>query len=435
VISIKKGLDLPISGKPLADLSDTPAVRKVAILGNDYIGMKPTLLAREGDKVKVGQKIIEDKKNPGIFFTSPCGGVITDINRGEKRKFLSLEIEIDSNEEFEEFDTSQNPKDLLINSGLFNSFRTRPFNRTPKINDVPDCIFINACDTNPLSISPHHIISLNKDEFDVGVKFISSLFSSPTHLTHQDNILDYSYENVESHVFSGPHPAGLVSTHISAIYPVDINRCVWTIGYQEVISIGYLLKNNTLRTHKNISISGESVFKPSLLSARIGANLEELTAGKIEDNSRIISGSVLFGHDAIDAMSYLGFYDNQVSVISNIPNDIFMNWIMPGKTLHSKLNVFISSFLKPKKFTFNTSINGGDRAIVPVGSYEEIIPLDILVTQLLKALVVSDIEVATELGMLELTAEDLALATYVCPSKYDYCSILMDNLNKVYEEL
>lgn len=435
MISIKKGLDLPISGKPLADLSDTPAVRKVAILGNDYIGMKPTLLAREGDKVKVGQKIIEDKKNPGIFFTSPCGGVITDINRGEKRKFLSLEIEIDSNEEFEEFDTSQNPKDLLINSGLFNSFRTRPFNRTPKINDVPDCIFINACDTNPLSISPHHIISLNKDEFDVGVKFISSLFSSPTHLTHQDNILDYSYENVESHVFSGPHPAGLVSTHISAIYPVDINRCVWTIGYQEVISIGYLLKNNTLRTHKNISISGESVFKPSLLSARIGANLEELTAGKIEDNSRIISGSVLFGHDAIDAMSYLGFYDNQVSVISNIPNDIFMNWIMPGKTLHSKLNVFISSFLKPKKFTFNTSINGGDRAIVPVGSYEEIIPLDILVTQLLKALVVSDIEVATELGMLELTAEDLALATYVCPSKYDYCSILMDNLNKVYEEL
>jgi len=435
VISIKKGLDLPISGKPLADLSDTPAVRKVAILGNDYIGMKPTLLAREGDKVKVGQKIIEDKKNPGIFFTSPCGGVITDINRGEKRKFLSLEIEIDSNEEFEEFDTSQNPKDLLINSGLFNSFRTRPFNRTPKINDVPDCIFINACDTNPLSISPHHIISLNKDEFDVGVKFISSLFSSPTHLTHQDNILDYSYENVESHVFSGPHPAGLVSTHISAIYPVDINRCVWTIGYQEVISIGYLLKNNTLRTHKNISISGESVFKPSLLSARIGANLEELTAGKIEDNSRIISGSVLFGHDAINAMSYLGFYDNQVSVISNIPNDIFMNWIMPGKTLHSKLNVFISSFLKPKKFTFNTSINGGDRAIVPVGSYEEIIPLDILVTQLLKALVVSDIEVATELGMLELTAEDLALATYVCPSKYDYCSILMDNLNKVYEEL
>ena len=435
MISIKKGLDLPISGKPLADLSDTPAVRKVAILGNDYIGMKPTLLAREGDKVKVGQKIIEDKKNPGIFFTSPCGGVITDINRGEKRKFLSLEIEIDSNEEFEEFDTSQNPKDLLINSGLFNSFRTRPFNRTPKINDVPDCIFINACDTNPLSINPHHIISLNKDEFDVGVKFISSLFSSPTHLTHQDNILDYSYENVESHVFSGPHPAGLVSTHISAIYPVDINRCVWTIGYQEVISIGYLLKNNTLRTHKNISISGESVFKPSLLSARIGANLEELTAGKIEDNSRIISGSVLFGHDAIDAMSYLGFYDNQVSVISNIPNDIFMNWIMPGKTLHSKLNVFISSFLKPKKFTFNTSINGGDRAIVPVGSYEEIIPLDILVTQLLKALVVSDIEVATELGMLELTAEDLALATYVCPSKYDYCSILMDNLNKVYEEL
>ena len=121
-------------------------------------------------------------------------------------------------------------------------------------------------------------------------------------------------------VFSGPHPAGLVSTHISAIYPVDIQRSVWTIGYQEVISIGYLLKNKTLRTHKNIAIAGESVFKPSLLSSRIGANLDELTAGKIENNSRIISGSVLFGHDAKDAMSYLGFYDNQVSVISCLNN-------------------------------------------------------------------------------------------------------------------
>ena len=169
------------------------------------------------------------------------------------------------------------------------------------------------------------------------------------------------------------------------------------------LSRGYFyrlfIKNKTLRTHKNIAIAGESVFKPSLLSSRIGANLDELTAGKIENNSRIISGSVLFGHDAKDAMSYLGYYDNQVSVISNMPNDIFMNWLMPGKTLHSKLNVFISSFIKPKKFTFNTSINGGNRAIVPVGSYEEIIPRYISYSAF-KGTSSVDIEVAADLECL-----------------------------------
>lgn len=435
MILIKKGLNLPINGSPQSNVSDTPSVRKAALLGNDFIGMKPTMLSRVGDKVKVGQKIIEDKKNPGIFFTSPCSGTISDINRGDKRKFLSVEIDIDSKEEFIEFDTNNSPINLLIESGLFNSFRTRPFNRTPRVDDVPNCIFINACDTNPLSVSPSIIIEKNKKDFDRGVQFISSIFPVPTHLTYQDDIIDYNYDSVESHKFNGPHPAGLVSTHINTIYPVSIDRRVWTIGYQEVISIGFLLNNKKLRTHKYIALGGESVFNPSIVSARIGGDLTEITAGKIEGDSRIISGSVLFGHDAKDVMSYLGFYDNQVSVIPNTPNDIFMNWIMPGKTLHSKLNVFISSFIKPEKFTFNTSINGGNRAIVPVGSYEEIIPMNILVTQLLKALVVSDIEVATDLGMLELTAEDLALATYVCPSKYDYCSILMDNLNKVYEEL
>jgi Na+-transporting NADH:ubiquinone oxidoreductase subunit A len=196
-----------------------------------------------------------------------------------------------------------------------------------------------------------------------------------------------------------------------------------------------LINNGKLRTHKNISVAGESVFNPSIVSSRIGSNLDQLCAGKVNEDARVISGSVLFGHDAKDVMSYLGFYDNQVTALPNHADDIFLNWVMPGKNLHSKLNVFLSAFKKPSKFNFNTGVNGGNRAIVPVGSYEEIIPHDILVTQLLKALVVGDIEVAAELGMFELTAEDLALATYVCPSKYDYCSILMDNLNKVYEEL
>ena len=435
MILIKKGLNLPISGHPDPVVSDTPTIHKAAILSNDFIGMKPTMLVKEGEKVKLGQKIIEDKKNPGVFFTSPCGGEVSSINRGDKRKFLSIEFDIDAEEESVLFDTNQDPKTLLIESGLFNAFRTRPFNRTPKVEDKPDRVFINACDTNPLAVSPKDIIQLNEADFNSGVAFISSLFDFDIDLAFEDDHRDYTFKNVNSTQFKGPHPAGLASTHINAIYPVNLHRKVWTINYQEVISIGYLVNNGKLRTHKNISLAGESVFNPSIVSARIGSNIDQLCAGKVNSNARVISGSVLFGHDAIDAMSYLGFYDNQVTALPNHTDDVFLNWVMPGKNIHSKLNVFLSAFKKPAKFNFNTGINGGNRAIVPVGSYEEIIPHDILMTQLLKALVVGDVEVAAELGMFELTAEDLALATYVCPSKYDYCSILMDNLNKVYEEL
>ena len=435
MILIKKGLNLPISGHPDPVVSDTPTIHKAAILSNDFIGMKPTMLVKEGEKVKLGQKIIEDKKNPGVFFTSPCGGEVSSINRGDKRKFLSIEFDIDAEEESVLFDTNQDPKTLLIESGLFNAFRTRPFNRTPKVEDKPDRVFINACDTNPLAISPKDIIQLNEADFNSGVAFISSLFDFDIDLAFEDDHRDYTFKKVNSTQFKGPHPAGLASTHINAIYPVNLHRKVWTINYQEVISIGYLVNNGKLRTHKNISLAGESVFNPSIVSARIGSNIDQLCAGKVNSNARVISGSVLFGHDAIDAMSYLGFYDNQVTALPNHTDDVFLNWVMPGKNIHSKLNVFLSAFKKPAKFNFNTGINGGNRAIVPVGSYEEIIPHDILMTQLLKALVVGDVEVAAELGMFELTAEDLALATYVCPSKYDYCSILMDNLNKVYEEL
>ena len=438
MIKISKGLDLPISGAPLNIVSDEPKVSSVAVLSNDFVGMKPTMLVKEGDSVKAGQKIFEDKKNIGVFYTSPCGGIVRNINRGDKRKFLSIEIDIDdTNEAFKFFDmgnTSNEIKECLINSGYWNCFRTRPFNRTPNVNDVPNAIFINCCDSNPLSMDPYNIISLNEADFREGLKVLSQLFKCNMNLTYQNDNFDISNEDFEYFQFKGPHPSGLSSTHISKIYPVNLNRTVWTINYQDIISIGFLKKNNKIRTSKLISLGGPSVHEPSLLNVRVGGNIDEICAGKLKPNSRIISGSVLHGHESEGVMNYLGFYDSQISAIPDEVNNIFMNWLMPGSSLHSKLNVFMSSFIKPKNFIFNTSIGGGDRAIVPISSYEEVIPMDILATQLLKALVVSDIDMAVDLGMLELVPEDLALCSYVCPSKYDYSSILMDNLNKLYQE-
>lgn len=438
MIKISKGLDLPISGAPLNIVSDEPKVSSVAVLSNDFVGMKPTMLVKEGDSVKAGQKIFEDKKNIGVFYTSPCGGTVRNINRGDKRKFLSIELDIDdTNEEFKFFDmgnTSNEIKDCLINSGYWNCFRTRPFNRTPNVNDIPNAVFINCCDSNPLSMDPYNIISLNEADFREGLKVLSQLFKCNMNLIYQNDNFDISNEDFEYFQFKGPHPSGLPSTHISKIYPVNLNRTVWTINYQDIISIGFLKKNNKIRTSRLISLGGPSVHEPSLLNVRVGGNIDEICAGKLKPNSRIISGSVLHGHESEGVMNYLGFYDSQISAIPDEVNNIFMNWLMPGSTLHSKLNVFISSFIKPKNFIFNTSIGGGDRAIVPISSYEEVIPMDILATQLLKALVVSDIDMAVDLGMLELVPEDLALCSYVCPSKYDYSSILMDNLNKLYQE-
>ena len=437
MINIKKGLDLPISGKPSSTITDTPTVNSVSLLSNDFVGMKPTMLVKVGDKVKVGSKIFEDKKNTGVFFTSPASGIISSINRGDKRKFLSAVVDIDQNEDFVTFNFENNKeslKNVFIESGLWNAFRTRPFNRTPSVNSFADSLFINCCDTNPLSIDPYEIISLDIKSFELGLNTLKTFFDCPIHLTYQNSNVTSDVDGINYHQFSGPHPAGLSSTHISVIDPVNINKTAWTIGYQDVISIGHLISTNTLRTHKTISIGGPSATEPSLLKARIGGSLEQLTAGKTTEGARVISGSIIYGHKSEGVMSYLGYYDNQISVIPDEANDIFMNWLKPGNELHSNLNVFLSAFKKPSEFIFNTSVNGGDRAIVPVSSYEEIMPMDILVTQLLKSLVVSDIEMAIDLGMLELAPEDLALCSYVCPSKYDYSSILLDNLNKLYLE-
>ena len=305
----------------------------------------------------------------------------------------------------------------------------------PEPSELPSAIFINACDTNPLAVDPNELIQHDQDLFNKGLSFIESIHSDiKTFCSYQSNSFDQSVPGVSYNHFEGPHPAGLVGTHIHFLYPVGQNRTVWTISWQEVISLGYLLTNKKLRADKYVSIGGPNTHEPKILKVKYGSNLSETSAGKIMDNSRVISGSVLHGHTGENVMNYLSAFDNQISVLPDESNDILFNWAMPGSKLHSKLPAFISSWIKPKVFKFNVSMNGGNRAIVPVSSYQEIMPLNILTTQLLKSLVTLDIELGEKLGVLELAPEDLALASYVCPSKYDYQSILDSNLDKMYEE-
>ena len=439
MIKTNKGLDLPISGSPSMDLDSSTAINSAAILGADYVGLKPTMMVDEGDSVQSGQKIFENKKNPGTFVTSHLSGVVASINRGEKRRFISLVIEEDASIDPIEFnfENYNHHIDFLVDTGALSYFRTRPYNRMPIPSVLPSAIFINACDTNPLSVDPYLLMELGEDQdlFNLGLNFITSIDPSiKVFCSYQNKNFDQSVAGVTYTRFKGPHPAGLVGSHIHFLYPVGQNRSVWNISWQEVISIGYIIENKILRSEKLISFGGPNVHDPKILKLKYGSNLSEATAGKVLDNSRIISGSVLNGHTAENIMNYLGAFDNQVSVLPNESNDILFNWAMPGSKLHSMLPAFISSWIKPKEFKFNVSMNGGNRAIVPISSYQEIMPLNILTTQLLKCLVTFDIELGEKLGVLELAPEDLALASYVCPSKYDYQSILNSNLEKMYEE-
>ncbi|MEK9649845.1 MAG: NADH:ubiquinone reductase (Na(+)-transporting) subunit A [Gammaproteobacteria bacterium] len=432
MIKLTKGLDLPITGKPGTSLITSNKISRVGIRGFDFSNLKPTMLVNIGDKVKAGQRLLENKKNPGQYITAPVSGVISEINRGEKRKFLSIVIEQNGDTDFIEF--NQSGYDLLIESGFINFFRTRPFNRVPDVGSKPEMIFVNACNSNPLSVDPNNLIHLEQTSFNNGLQGLLDIFNTKVICSYSASNFAKDLDSVSYHQFSGPHPAGLVSTHIHFISPVSLHKTHWTISYQDVIALGKLIHSKKIYSDRIISLGGEGFIETGLVKTVLGADLTELCSGNLKSNSRLISGSVLYGLTALDPNQYLGYYDNQISCIPDESNDIFMNWAMPGKSLHSKMNTFLSSFIKPKKYIFNTSLNGGHRSIVPLPAYDEVMPLNILPIQLLKALATYDIELSVKLGALELAPEDMGLLSYVCPSKYDYQSLLQENLDLIYKE-
>ncbi len=448
MIKIKKGLDLPVAGEPEQKIHDGPAARTVAILGGDYVGMKPTMAVREGDRVRKGQLLFTDKKTEGVNYTAPAGGTISAINRGDKRVLLSIVIEVDGDEaeSFDRYEVSQfsgltreQVQTNLVNSGLWTALRTRPFSKVPAPDTEPSSIFVTAMDSNPLAADPQTIIAEQSDDFVNGLELLAKLTAGPVYVCKAPgaDIPAGAVSSVQVEEFDGPHPAGLVGTHIHFLDPVSEEKTVWHIGYQDVIAIARLFATGELYTDRVVSLAGPRVTQPRLLRTRIGASLDELTAGEMEQSgqeNRVISGSISSGNTARGPLAYLGRYHQQVSVIQENTHRDFLGYMSPGMNKHSVMNVFVSKLMKNKKFAMNTTTNGSPRAIVPIGAYEQVMPLDVLPTQLLRSLVVGDIEVAQALGCLELDEEDLALCTYVCPGKYEYGPILRDNLTIIEKE-
>lgn len=444
MITIKKGLDLPIAGEPSARIEDGPVIRSVALIGPDYIGMKPTLAVEVGDSVKKGQMLFSDKKTEGVIYTSPVAGKVTEINRGAKRVFQSMVIEVQGSDEetftsYEDAELAGLTRDQveqnLLQSGLWTSLRTRPFSRVPQPGSTPHSIFVTAIDTNPLAAPPEVVLSEEPRAFTQGLQVLKALTEGKLYLCKAPgtNLPGCELDIVTVEEFGGPHPAGLAGTHIHYLDPVSEKKTVWSINYQDVIAIGKLFSTGKLDTDRVISIAGPAVKNPRLVKTVLGASLQDLTEDNLnEGENRLISGSVFSGRTGQETFAYLGRYALQVTVLKEGNHRDFLGWMGPGFNKFSVVPVFASSWLgQGKKFPFTTSTEGSKRAMIPIGTYEKVMPLDILPTFLLRALITEDTEGAKELGCLELDEEDVSLCTFVCPGKYNYGSLLRQNLTKI----
>lgn len=443
---IKRGLDIPVKGEPEQAIYDGPRVNSVALLGYDYVGMKPTMTVAVGDQVKLGQALFSDKRNPTVNFTSPGAGKIVEINRGARRILQSVVIELngDDEESFERYDeadlgtlSAQQVMDNLLASGLWTALRTRPYSLVPDPGSQPQAIFITAMDSNPLAARADVIIQDAAQDFDNGLKVIAKLTEGKLYICKypEANIAVPQAVPFVTADFSGPHPAGLVGTHIHFLHPVNAEKEVWSLNYQDVIAIGRLFTTGRLPVERVISLAGPVVNRPRLIRTRLGASTEDIVRDELDDaECRVISGSMLSGRRAAGWASYLGRYHTQISVLKEGGERHFLGWLSPGMNDYSASNVFVSSFFKKRKFSFTTSQHGSPRAMIPIEPYQDVIPMDILAVPLLRALLVGDTESAQKLGCLELDEEDLSLCTFLCPSKYEYGPVLRENLTQIERE-
>ena len=453
---IRKGLNLPILGEPEQRISDGKPTTRAALIGPDYVGLKPTMHVEEGQEVKRGQTLFEDKKNPGVFFTAPAAGKVIGIHRGERRAFQSIVIELNSrersgelaDEDYQPFsnytgnDVSGLSRDqiraLLIESGLWTALRARPFGRIAQPDAAPKAIFVTAMDSNPLAPSMDVVLEGAEKDFERGLQALAKLVDGPVFLCKAtgSKISPPPHSGISVEEFDGPHPAGTPGLHIHLLAPVSRQKAVWHIGLQDVVAIGRLLQTGRLDVTRVVALGGPVVKQPRLVRTRLGASTDGLTAGELEDGeNRVISGSVLSGRSAQgDVHGYLGRYAQQISVIKEDREREFLGWLNPGLNRFSATRAFLSWLTPGRKFAFGTSTNGSPRPMVPIGVYEKVMPLDIPATFLLRSLVVGDLEKAEQLGALELEEEDVALCAFVSPSKYDYGAYLREVLAAIEKE-
>jgi Na+-transporting NADH:ubiquinone oxidoreductase subunit A len=455
---ITRGLDLPIAGEPLQVIRGDAETTRVAVMADDFPGLKPGMRVEEGQTVKRGEVLFEDRKASGVLHTAPGAGRIIGIYRGARRALQSVVIDLSDGErsgtprddELQTFDhySGKAPvelgrdeiRNLLAESGLWTSLRMRPFAKVPATDASTEAIFVTAVDSNPLAPLPEVVIEREPVAFARGLSLVAKLTDGVTYLClSHDSTLDREIDApVRIERFAGPHPSGTSGLHIHLVKPASRNRPIWYIGYQDVIAIGRLFQTGRLDLTRVISIAGPPVENPRLVVTRVGAHVHDIAADDEtpDQERRLIAGSVLSGKKAMgEVFGFMGRYDVQLSILAEDREKVFVGWLTPGWNEFSVIPIYLSKlFGRNKKFDLTTSTHGSPRAMVPIGLYEKVMPFDLLPTYLLRSLLVGDIEKAEELGCLELAEEDLALCTYVCPGKTDYGPVLRRNLEMIEKE-
>ena len=446
--NLKKGVDIPLLGKPDKSIKSIENQSVLKLHPVTIKGIKPKLVVKEGDQVKTGSPLFYDKVLSGVNFVSPGSGVVQSIKLGERRVLEEVCIDVSGKpEEFEESKTyteseiSKIDKSELIsilkNSGCWPYLRQRPFSKIANPEDNPKAIFISGFNSAPHSLDYETILNENSEGLQAGVNALNQLTDGSVHFSlngKQQNVVLNNLNNVKAHNFTGPHPAGNIGIQIHHIDPINVGEVVWYIDLQDVMAIGSQLTTGKFSTDKFISISGEGLDNPTYAKVKRGVTFQSALYNNLKDgNYRIISGDVLSGKK-VEIENGLGFYHNQISVIPEGGDREFIGWLKPGKNKYTNSNTYISKFLPKKEWSLNTLNNGDPRAIVPFGSWERVLPMDIHPNYLIRSIIAKDIEEMEDLGIYECDEEDFALCSFACQSKFPVHEIIRDGLNYIEEE-
>ena len=444
IIKISKGLDIRLKGA--AEKTITAVTPKYfAIKPTDFVGVFPRLLVKEGDTVEAGSPVFIDKYRDNITFTSPVSGTITEIKRGDKRLLLEIRIESDETNTLKNFGIAD-PKTLskeeitskLLESGVWTMIRQRPYNVIAKPEDMPRAIFVTAFDTAPLAPDMDFIVNGQGAAFQAGIDALAKLGNTQVHLNVSDKTAAKEFLNSTNTIittFKGPHPAGNVGIQIHHIKPINKGEVVWTAGVQDVIAIGNLFLKGIYDPTIIVALAGSEVTKPHYFKTLRCGEIEPMTKGIIAgDNVRYISGNVLSGakirHD-----NYINFYHSMVTVIPEGDHHEFLGWALPGFDKFSLSRTFFSWLTPKKKYVLDTNLNGGERALVMTGKYEQVFPMDIYPMQLIKAIITEDIDLMENLGIYEVEPEDMALCEFIDTSKTEIQTLVRMGLEVMRKEM
>ncbi len=438
VIKLRKGLDINLKGKAALEMSAVECPGEYALVPDDFTGLKPKVVVKEGDSVKVGDALFVDKLHPEVNFVSPVSGTVSLVERGDRRKLLSIRVKPDGKQEARQFDVKGDVKALLVESGMFAFFRQRPYDVVANPEDKPKAIFVSAFNSMPLSQDFQYVLKGQEKEFQAGLDALSKVAKVYLGISaKQTSAALTAAKNCEVNVFDGPAPAGNVGVQINHVDPINKGEIVWTMGAEEVIFVGRLMLTGKVDLTRTVALAGSEVKKPAYFKMLVGQKLTTLLAGQIDTSKslRIINGNVMTGLKT-SADGFLGAHATEVNVIPEGDHaDEFLGWIAPRFNTFSTHRSYFSWLLgKKKEYVMDARIKGGERHMIMSGEYDKVFPMDIYAGYLVKAIIAGDIDRQEALGIYEVAPEDFAIAEFVDSSKLELQRIVREGLDILRKE-